>query len=163
MGAAGASQNSGEHPDLHRPASSPCASSWLLLAVWLAFWPAFATQQAALRADAQARRSVVAEAVHGCCCATPTAPAGEKDDARGGCEGPLGSPARAPSCPDGGASRCSQCVGCGALPLLAHAALAPDPELTVVGSLPEGDHVAASRNLRPPVPPPRTAGEFPFA
>lgn len=110
------------------------------------------------------RYQTAAAAGHDCCCAarTPVAPA-DRDAPRGCGNVPLGSPVRAPSCPDGGASRCAQCVGFGAAPLLANSTSVPDPECCVFGSLLDGDSIADSRDLRPPVPPPRAAGEFLFA
>jgi hypothetical protein len=39
--------------------------------------------------------------------------------------------------------------------LFALALVVPEPERAVMGAIFPGDHVAASRDLRPPVPPPR--------
>lgn len=149
---------------LYRPVPSLCASSWLLLAAWLAFWPAIASHRASSRDPVPVRHQTASAAGHSCCCAAqpPAAPA-DREAPHGCCNGPLGSPVRAPSCPDGSASRCAQCVGFGTAPLLADATPVSDPERSVLGSFLDGDRVADSRDLRPPVPPPRAAGESLFA
>ncbi len=135
-------------------------AAWLLLAAWLGLWPAVASHRAASRELAAAPAPASLAAVHGCCCPAGTEAVPADGASRRGCCGePLGAPTRAPSCPEGGSARCAQCVGCGAAPLLAFVYPAPDPQRPVLGSLPDGDLVADSRDLRPPVPPPRGAGD----
>lgn len=149
---------------LPRTVTGLCASSWLLLAAWLGVWPAVASHRAASRELVAMRTAAITVAAHGCCCAARDEAATAGGEARRGCcDEPLGAPVRAPSCPDSGTARCSHCVGCGAAPLLAFATPAPDPQRSVLGSLPDSDLVTDSRHLRPPVPPPRGAGEFHFA
>lgn len=146
-------------------ASNRPAAIWLLLASWLAFWPAAEARQAAARERMPMPRPVAAAVARGCCQARPAPQASRQpsvdDDSaqRGCCSRPSGSPARGPSCPEGGASRCAQCFGYGALLMFAHAQPVPDPERPMLGAIRHGDLAACSRDLRPPVPPPRTTGQ----
>lgn len=131
------------------------ACSWLLLAAWLALWPAAESPQAIAREHAMMARSLVSTA--GCCRAQARDVPDEPAPGRGCCSRRSESPARPPSCPEGGASRCAQCFGYAALLMFANAQATLEPERPVLGAIRHGDHVAASRDLRPPVPPPRTA------
>lgn len=150
-------------------ASNRPAVICLLLAAWLAFWPAAEARQAAARERMPIPRPVAAAVARGCCQARPAPqasqqPSADADDARRGCcSRPAGAPTRVPSCPEGGAARCAQCFGYGALLMFTHVQAVPEPERPMLGAIRHGDHVAASRHLRPPVPPPRFTGEFLFA
>jgi hypothetical protein len=140
---------------------------WLLLAGWLALWPAAEARRADLRLGAaqfaqtakfekmaqfaqMAPAADVAGPAGGCCRAAK--PAGEDACCRGRSE----TPARPASCPEGGTPRCIQCQTTGGAALFAHSLAVPEPERAVLGAIFLGDHVAVSRDLRPPVPPPRT-------
>jgi len=121
-------------------------SGWLLLAGWLALWPAAEARQAELRLSA-VPTAPVSKAGGGC---------SSNQSADGGCcRGCSGTPARPVSCPDAGSARCVQCQGTGGAALFAQALVVPEPERAALGAIFLGDPVAASRDLRPPVPPPR--------
>lgn len=134
---------------------------WLLLAAWMAMWPGLESRQSAVR---QALRTVtpareLALAGGGCCRARAVeAPSGPIGGDRHGCCRPRDEATTRPaSCPEGGGARCGQCFGTAGLLMLAYVQSLPDPERPVLGALRPGDHVASSRDLRPPVPPPRPA------
>lgn len=134
---------------------------WLPLAAWLAWWPASQSRQAAVR-ELQPVRVAAAEeqGCHRRCQAAESASASEERHCC--CSGRAEAPDRVPSCPEGGASRCLQCFGQGGPLLFAHALIVPEPERNLLGAIRHGDLVAASRDLRPPVPPPRGADVFPL-
>ena len=132
---------------------------WLPLAAWLALWPAAESKQAAARE----RMPLRTMAVRGGCCRAEARTAAQTEvqtaDAgpRGCCAERREQPARPPMCPEGGNARCAPCFGAGGPLLIAHALTVPDPERNELGAIRHGDHVAVSRDLRPPVPPPRLA------
>ena len=141
---------------------APClfACLWLPLAAWLALGPAAQSRQAAFR-GLQPVRTVLAQA-RSCrsgCAARPQSPAAPE---RHGCCGERqDAPCRVPTCPEGNSSRCLQCYGQGGPVLFAQAPPVPEPERCVLGAFTSGDLVAASRDLRPPEPPPRPGGAIP--
>ena len=140
------------------PVRCTFALAWLPLAAWLALWPAAQSRQAAQR---ELQPVQLAAADGGGCRMRCPGEAGRPDGAgrHGCCAGREDAPERAPQCPDGGASRCLQCFGQGGPLLFAHALSVPEPERNVLGAIRHGDLVAATRDLRPPVPPPRAARE----
>jgi hypothetical protein len=127
---------------------------WLLLAGWLLLWPA--TEARFQKWPMMAERGAPDRAAASGCSRT----AGSAD--RGGCcRGRSEAPARPATCPEGGNSaRCGQSCGAGGPLLFAHALTVPEPERVVLGAIVLGDHVVASRDLRPPVPPPRAGGSI---
>jgi hypothetical protein len=138
------------------------AAVWLPLAAWLVLWPAAQARQAAVRELQPVR--VAAAGDRGCrmrCAAEVETPAAAGRHCC--CAGREEAPERVPPCPDGGASRCLQCFGQGGPLLFAHALSVPEPERNLLGAIRHGDLVAASRDLRPPVPPPRPGGPPLFA
>jgi hypothetical protein len=121
----------------------------LLLAAWMAVWPATeaATSVARLAALTASRTKA-------------TRPCGMRAEAGGSgrdcCRESESSDARSPLCPEGGAARCSQCFSMGGLVLFAHGPALPDPECVDLGAIRSGNLAATSRAPRPPVPPPRS-------
>jgi len=124
-------------------------AGWLVLAGWLAMWPAAEARQAELRLVA-APTVPDSGALGGCC--GPSKPVADS----GCCRGRGESPARPMSCPDAGSARCVQCQSTGGAALFAQALVVPEPERAALGAIVLRDPVAASRDLRPPVPPPRS-------
>jgi hypothetical protein len=138
---------------------------WLPLAAWLALWPAMEARQAPrpLVSGAMVRKARPVT-VGGCHARAAMAVARPQGDGCGSCCADRnGSERRMPACPEQGSARCGQCFGTNGLLLVAHVLSMPDPERPELGLIRHGDHVAASRDLRPPEPPPRAAHPFPFA
>ncbi len=128
---------------------------WLLLAGWLLLWPAVEArrQEWPLMAERAAPERAAAS---GC------GRSAESGDQGGCCRGRGEAPARPAACPEGSNSaRCNQCFGAGGPLLFAHALTVPEPERVVLGAILLGDHVVATRSLRPPVPPPSWQGAAP--
>ena len=138
---------------------------WLPLAAWLALWPAVEARVSPPRlpATSHVRKSPPRG---GSGCHMRAAKAGLRSQG-GGCHGCCadrdGGERRAPACPEQGSSRCGQCFGTNGLLLAAHVLSMPDPERPELGSIRHGDLVAASRDLRPPEPPPRATPAILFA
>ncbi len=138
---------------------------WLPLAAWLALWPAMEARQAPrpLVSGAMVRKARPVT-VGGCHARAAMAVARPQGDGCGSCCADRnGSERRMPACPEQGSARCGQCFGTNGLLLVAHVLSMPDPERPELGLIRHGDHVAASRDLRPPEPPPRAAHPFPSA
>lgn len=142
---------------MHHRTARLIALAWLPLAAWLALWPAVEARQLPMREMARQTVKVVRG---GCCGARPAEGAAlpRGNERHGCCRGQGEAPARVPACPDGGSARCQQCLNHGGPLLFTHVLSVPDPERRVLGALLHGDLVAASRDLRPPVPPPRSIG-----
>ncbi len=137
------------------------ALAWLPLAAWLALWPAVEARELPAREMARQAAKVVRS---GCCGSRPAEGGAQprENERHGCCAGQGEAAARVPACPDGGNARCQQCLNHGGLLLFTHALPVPDPERKVLGAILHGDLVAASRDLRPPVPPPRSTAAFPY-
>ncbi len=146
---------------LHRP-TSLIAYLWLPLAVWLALWPALEARQALRRLTAVEMTRKALPARGGCCRARAALVAArEQGPSQQGCRAARdGCERRMPACPEQGSSSCGPCFGTSGLLLATHVLSLPDPERPELGSIRHGDHVAASRDLRPPEPPPRAANPF---
>lgn len=144
--------------------TSLIACLWLPLAAWLAMWPALEARQAPqVRTAVEMTRK--ARLQRGGCCRARAALAAAREHGAGrhGCCAEREGAGRMPACPEQGSSRCGQCFGTSGLLLATHVLSLPDPERPRLGSIRHGDHVADSRDLRPPEPPPRVANPFPFA
>jgi hypothetical protein len=129
---------------------------WLLLAGWLLLWPA-------VEACRQEWPMLVERAAPERTAAGGCGRAAGSGDQGGCCRGRSEAPARPATCPEGSNSaRCNQCFGAGGPLLFAHALTVPEPERVVLGAILLGDHVVASRDLRPPVPPPRAEAPIPI-
>lgn len=138
---------------------------WLPLAAWLAFWPAMEARQAPQQLVSGGTMRKVRPASDGGCRARAAMVAArpQGDGCGACCSDRGGGERRMPACPEQGSSRCGQCFGTNGLLMAAHVLSMPDPERPELGPIRHGDHVAASRDLRPPEPPPRVANPFPFA